>query len=188
MKAIVVYESMFGNTRHIADAVAEGLRQSIDVETMVARDAVGLDLTDVQLVVAGAPTHALGLSRSNTRAAALDATKHPDQLVESSSVRTGMREWLHGLPRQYALRRGVAFDTRYDKPKVITGSAAKVIQRGLRAAGFAGFGEPHSFLVDSMTGPLVAGEVERARQWGEAMGRMLVGMNMALALPSRARL
>ena len=67
MKALVVYESMFGNTRHIAEAIAEGLRPSITTELVRARDAGDIDLDDVRLVVVGAPTHEHGLSREHTR-------------------------------------------------------------------------------------------------------------------------
>jgi hypothetical protein len=188
MKALVVFESVYGNTRHIAEAVADGLRGSIPTELMRVGDAFDVDLSDVQLLLVGAPTHAWGLSRANTReSAARDATSHADRLLDSASPGTGVREWLHRLPRQRSCR-GVAFDTRFDKPKLLTGCASRSIQRGLHAAGFPAFGEPHSFLVTGTAGPLAFGEIERAREWGEAMGRMIVGMSVEMALPARARL
>ena len=156
MKALVVFESVYGNTRHIAEAVADGLRGSIPTELMSVGDAYDVDLSDVQLVVVGAQG-------------------------------PGVRDWLHRLPRQRSCR-GVAFDIRFDKPKLVTGCAARSIQRGLHAAGFPAFGEPHSFLVTGTAGPLAFGEIERAREWGEAMGRMIVGMSVEMALPARARL
>ncbi len=190
MKALVVYESIFGNTRHIAEAVADGLRQSIDTELIRAHDAGEIDFDDVRLMVVGAPTHAWSLSREHTRESAfLDAREHPDHLLESALIGTGVREWLHGLPRLDGCR-GVGFDTRYDKPKLLTGSAARSIQRGLCAAGFSPFGEPHSFVVTGTAGPLAFGEIERAREWGEAMGHMIVGMSVGTgagqAMPARA--
>lgn len=186
MKALVVYESMYGNTRHIAEAVTDGLRSSITTELVLAGDTRAVDLDDVQLVVVGAPTHAWGLSRGRTReAAVMDAAKHPDHHRESVPLGPGVREWLREL-KQQDTRRGVAFDTRLDKPKLFTGSAARTIQRGLRAAGFSTFGEPHSFTVTGMAGPLTLGEVERARQWGEAMGRTIVQLTPPQAMPERA--
>jgi hypothetical protein len=177
---------MYGNTRHIADAIAAGLRASITTDLIRVRDADDIDFDDLHLVVVGAPTHAWGLSRPNTReSATAEASKHPDLLLELASPGTGVREWLHGLPRTHNCR-GVAFDTRFDKPKLITGSASRSIQRGLHAAGFAPFGEPHSFVVVGMAGPLAFGEIERAREWGEAMGRMIVGMTIVQAMPARA--
>jgi hypothetical protein len=173
MKALVVYESMYGNTRHVAEAIAEGLRWSIPTDVVLAHDAGTLDLEEVELVVAGAPTHAWGLSRKRTRdGAALDAIKHPDHLLESVATKTGVREWLHGLEHHVAFR-GVAFDTRLDKPKVVTGSAARAIQRGLHRAGVSVIAKPQSFVVTGMAGPLAAGEIERANQWGEELGRVI---------------
>jgi hypothetical protein len=173
MKALVVYESMYGNTRHIAEAIAEGLRCSIPAEVVLAHDAGALDLDGVELVVAGAPTHAWGLSRRRTReGAAVDATKHPDHLLESLATKTGVREWLHDLARHSGVR-GAAFDTRLDKPKVVTGSAARAIQRGLHRAGVSVIAKPQSFVVTGMAGPLGSGEIERANQWGEELGRII---------------
>ncbi len=186
MKALVVYESIYGNTRHIAEAVAEGLRPSVTTELLRARDAGDVDFDDVRLVVVGAPTHAWGLSRELTRESAmLETSEHPDCLLESATLGNGVREWLHGLPRLHDCR-GVGFDTRYDKPKLLTGSAARSIQRGLHAAGFSPFGEPHSFVVTGTAGPLAFGEIERAREWGEAMGHMIVGMSVAMCVGARA--
>lgn len=173
MKALVVYESMYGNTRHIAEAIAEGLRWSFPTEVVLADDPGALDLEEVELVVVGAPTHAWGLSRKRTReGAALDAVKHPDHLLESVATKTGVREWMQELQRQPGLR-GVAFDTRLDKSKLVTGSAGRAIQRGLHRAGVSVITKPQSFVVTGMAGPLSPGEIERANQWGEELGRII---------------
>jgi hypothetical protein len=178
MKALVVYESMYSNTRRIAEEIAEGLRLSFPTETALARDAVAVDLDDADLVVVGAPTHAWGLSRTSTReSAAQDAVKHPDRLLDSGQPGTGVREWLQELVPA-AGRRAVAFDTRLDKPKVLTGSAARAIQRGLRHAGFTLIAKPESFVVSGMAGPLAPGETERANQWGEALGRTIARLTL----------
>jgi Flavodoxin domain len=174
MKALVVYESMFGNTRHVAEAIADGLRRSIPTETALAKDPAALDLGGVELVIAGAPTHAWGLSRKRTReGAATDAVKHPDHHLDSEAAETGVREWLAQLQRRVGCR-AAAFDTRLDKPVLLTGSAARAIQRGLQRAGFESVARPESFLVTGMAGPLAPGEIERAEQWGEAIGRSIV--------------
>src|SRR4249919_145715 len=185
MKALVVYESMYGNTRHIAEAVAEGMRPSITTELVHARDAGETDLDDVRLVVVGAPTHERGLSREHTRdSAVLDAGRHPDCLLDSVSPEPGVREWLYGQPRHHACR-GVAFDTGLHHPSTACGSAARAIQRGLHTAGFLPFGAPHSFVVTGWAGPLAFGEIERAREWGEAMGHMIVGLDAVYCVVSR---
>jgi hypothetical protein len=174
MRALVVYESMYGNTRHIAEAIAEGLRTSLPTETVLARDASSVDLDGVGVVVVGAPTHAWGLSGPRTReAAVLDGIKHPDHLLDADPQTDGVREWLHEVPRPVSCF-GVAFDTRLGKSKLLTGSAGRAIQRGLRHSGFATLAEPHSFTVTGMAGPLAPGEIERAEQWGEEVARMTI--------------
>jgi hypothetical protein len=173
MRAIVVFESMYGNTRHIAEAVAEGLRWSMPTELVLARDAAGMDLVGVELVVVGGPTHAWGLSSKRTREGAEhDAIKHPDHLLDTAQGGIGIREWLRVVHFHHECR-GVSFDTRLDKPQALTGSAARSIQRRLHHAGLTSFDKPHSFRVTGMAGPLAPGEVDRAAQWGEAMGRVI---------------
>jgi Flavodoxin domain len=185
MKAVVVFESMFGNTRHIAEAIADGLRWTMPTEVVLARAAGEIDLGGVELVVVGAPTHAWGLSSKRTRqGAAQEATKHPDHLLEAVTQDPGVREWLDGV-RCSGSCRGVSFDTRLDKPRLLTGSAARSIQRRLRGAGFATFDKPHSFQVTGMAGPLAAGEIDRAQQWGEAMGRTIVPLTERRLTPYR---
>ena len=68
MKALVVYESMFGNTRHIAEAIADGIA-TVDPHrgrAWLTTQERSISM-DVELVVVGAPTHAWGLSRKRTR-------------------------------------------------------------------------------------------------------------------------
>ena len=66
MKALIVFESIFGNTQHIAEAIAEGLRGEIEVEVAeVGKARPGIDGAD--LIVIGGPTHAWGMSRTMTR-------------------------------------------------------------------------------------------------------------------------
>ena len=186
MSAIVVFESMYGNTRHIAEAIADGLRWSMPTEVVLARDAADLDLDNVELVVVGGPTHAWGLSSKRTRVGAQqDAMKHPDHLLDTAHEGTGIREWLREVHCNHACR-AVSFDTRLDKPVAMTGSAARSIQRRLRHVGFASFGKPHSFKVTGMAGPLAPGEIERATQWGEAMGRTIVPLTERKTTPSQS--
>lgn len=85
MKALVVFESMFGNTRDVAQAVADGVATRLDVG--VAEVGTSPDLAGVDLLIVGAPTHAMGLSRDGTRKSA--AEQAGDRLV---SRRQGVRE------------------------------------------------------------------------------------------------
>lgn len=171
MKAFVVYESMYGNTRKIAEAIVDGLRTSVEAETVLVGDAGPAVIDQASLVVVGGPTHAWSISRRRTRqAAADDAAKH-EGTVERAAVEMGVREWLIDIDGKGL--RSAAFDTRLDKPRFLTGSAVRAIERGLLAAHFTILSRPRSFRVTGTTGPLAAGELERARQWGQEMGRTL---------------
>ena len=81
MRALVVYESMFGNTQTIADAIAGGLAQRMRVDAVEVGSAPATLDDDVTLLVVGGPTHAFGMSRPRTRQDA--ATQTPDGLVST---------------------------------------------------------------------------------------------------------
>ena len=166
MKSLVVYESMFGNTRLIAEAVAGGLAASFEVKAMEVGEASDID-EDLDLLVIGGPTHAFGMTRPNTRKSAADQTE-----AELVSRGIGIREWLMRLSPPSSLVAAAAFDTRVDKPRV-PGSAAAAAQRKLRRLGFRMPIAPESFYVDGTTGPLLEGEYERAHRWGEELGARL---------------
>src|SRR5262245_53483993 len=116
MRALIVVESMFGNTQTIARQVAAGLRRGMTVDIRTVADAPTQLPPEVDLLVVGGPTHALGMSRRSTRQ---DAVKRGALVAPTR----GIREWLEGLEH---LQRGTlvtAFDTRIAKPRV-PGSAA----------------------------------------------------------------
>lgn len=166
MTIAVVYESLYGNTRRIAEAVADGLGEAGEVTIVNVRDATPALLDGMDLLVAGGPTHVHGMSSATTRrGAAADAEKkgHTKPDVEGGPL----RDWLDGLSAAPG-QRAAAFDTRIDKPKLLVGSAAKGIAKRLDRAGFAMIGE-ESFLVGGTEGPLDAGELERARAWGKIL-------------------
>jgi hypothetical protein len=153
MKALVVYESMFGNTELIAQAVAQELESAFDVTLAPAHDIPSAD--GVDLLVVGAPTHAFSLSRPGTREDAVrqGSTRRPD---------VGLREYLDVSPMLTCA--AAAFDTRVDKPR-LPGSAARRAHRRLRRLGCRLPTAPESFRVSGTRGPLLPGEVDRARRW-----------------------
>ena len=118
-RAVVVVESMFGNTEAVAHAVAEGLSGLFVVDVVRVCDAPTAIADDVQLLVVGGPTHAFGLTREGTRLAARDQGAHP-----STGVNVGLREWLGGLRPSSTGLAVAAFGTRIKKTGV-PGSAAR---------------------------------------------------------------
>ncbi|EID52422.1 flavodoxin family protein [Saccharomonospora xinjiangensis] len=163
MRSLVVYESMFGNTRAVAEAVAEGLGD--DVRIVEVGDAPTEVGADVDLLVIGAPTHAFGLSRPSTRDdAAQRAHKAGTRFLSRSD---GVREWLERV-RVTAPVGLAVFDTKVDKPR-LPGSAAKKVAKQLRGAPVEPVAAPRHFLVADALGPLIDGELDRAREWGSRL-------------------
>ena len=167
MNALVVFESMFGNTGLIAEAVADGLARRLDVERCEVGKAPESISDQVDLVVVGGPTHAFSMSRPGTRSKAADETNAP---LMSPGI--GLREWLAKVSRPAGQVGAAAFDTRVDKPRV-PGSAAAAAAKRLRRLGFRQVADPESFFVVGMSGPLLPGEYERAHRWGEALATKL---------------
>ena len=165
MRAVVVYESMYGNTHLIADAIGTGLSTVFDVRVVPVSQVSGESIADADLVVVGGPTHAHGMSRASTRKAAVQAADKPvgGLRVEPDALGPGLREWFGSLGRCRA--RAAAFDTRMHGPAALTGRASKGVARLLREHGFDVVAEPESFLVTKQD-RLEPHEQERARSWG----------------------
>jgi hypothetical protein len=169
MRAIVVYESMYGNTHTIAEAVAEGLgRSTADVSVVPVGRATAELMQSADVVVVGAPTPGDGLSRPSTRASAVEAAGKPEtQLtLDADAHGLGVRDWLAVIGPSTAL--AAAFDTRVSGPSAFTGRASHAIDRHLRRHGFSRIMPPESFLVDKQN-HLLPGEADRAREWGSAL-------------------
>jgi hypothetical protein len=165
MRALVVYESMFGNTRDIARAVADGIATRMPVDILEVDVAPTTLPADVGLLVVGAPTHAHGLSNAKTRA---DAANRAGERLVSRGL--SLAEWLDVLRPTGRSVATTAFDTRIKGPELLWGSAAKALAKRLSEARFDVIAKPMSFLVGGPTGPqfdrVVAGELERAKAWG----------------------
>ena len=166
MNAIVVYESMYGNTRQIAEAVAEGLGGA----TVLPVHDAAAELDQFDLLVVGGPTHMHGLATSLSRKMAVEAAEEdgaPARVEPGATEGPGLRVWMHGLPKSHKAL-AACFDTRLDRSTVLTGTAAQAIARRLRRRGYQIVGS-ESFLVEDAAGPLEHGERERAVEWGRRL-------------------
>jgi hypothetical protein len=168
MKAVIIYESMYGNTRAIAEAIGEGLSEAADVTVTPVADASQDLLRDADLVLVGGPTHVHGMSRPATRKSAIEAAAKPGSplRLQHDVGGPGVRDWLAGLGRLTTA--AAAFDTRLSGPPLFTGQAAKGIASQLRRHGLTVIAEPESFLV-TKTNKLYPGELVRAREWGVSL-------------------
>jgi hypothetical protein len=174
MNALVAYESLFGNTHSIADAVAAGLRTHGEVRVVPVGDA-GVDVVAwADLVVAGGPTHAHGMSHSKSREEGVARAAKPDStlVLDPAASGDGLRDWLEVLAAAGGTP-AAAFDTRVAGPALLTGRASSAIANSLRKRGFRLVADPESFLVDTHT-ELVAGELERATAWGQRIAALVV--------------
>jgi hypothetical protein len=170
MPALVVYESMFGNTKRIALAVADGIATRLPVRAVEVGDAPEEIGSDVDLLVVGGPTHAHGMSSASSRRSAAER----GSAVISS--RLGIREWLDHAHTSHFEIPAAAFDTRVNIPELLSGSAAKGYVKGLRSAGFQVRAKPHSFLIAPKAPQedgLLPGELEAARAWGAQIATAL---------------
>ena len=169
VQAIVVYESIYGNTRAVAEAIAAGLG---DHATVVVRRVAEADdevLRGARLLVVGGPTHMHGLATSLSRRMAVKGAQEDGHTgVEPfASEEPGLRGWLSAV--EGAGLSAAAFDTRIDRSAALTGSAARGISKRLHRRGFTLIAEPESFLVEDSEGPLEEGELARARAWGASL-------------------
>jgi hypothetical protein len=175
MRALVVYESMFGNTKLVAEAIGRGLaaRLPVDVvEVSTAPETIG---DDIDLVVVGGPTHEFGLSSPRSRRAA--AAQSPAGVISQGK---GVREWVACLHPHAARLVVAAFDTHIDKAW-FPGAASKRLEKMLRSMGLRSLAAPTSFYVHDSAGPLVGGEIERAELLGRRLGEELLSRHPSLA-------
>ena len=141
MKALVVYDSMYGNTKQVAEEIAGKLGKG--VKAWSAEEVKEKDLTGLDLLVVGSPI--LGWKPSEKTAAFLSSLK-PGQLK-------GMQV--------------AAFDTRIRL--FIHGDAARKIAAALQNAGGKLVGEPTGFIVEGTQGPLASDALQKAAEWAETL-------------------
>lgn len=165
MKALVVYESLYGNTAAIGEGIAASLRtHGVDVTAGPITRFEPEETAGFDLIVAGGPTHTHGMSSQKTRETAAHDKKNT---FAEPTVTPGLREWVERLPSGTG-RLAVAFDTRINKAILLTGSAAKGIAKRLQKRGFGLLAGPESFLVDT-DNYLVEGETKHATSWGRQL-------------------
>ncbi|PFG39358.1 flavodoxin-like protein [Georgenia soli] len=165
MDVVVVYETHYGQTREIASAVADGAREAgADATVVGVEEATAQQVDGADLLVVGAPTHMLGMSRPWSRGRA-----HPQEVGTGGEIDDGVREWLVGLPAAGTGQRAAAFDTRL--PSALAGGASHGVARALGKHGFEMVADPEGFVVEEAEGPLRDGERDRAREWGAALTR-----------------
>jgi hypothetical protein len=172
MRALVVYESMYGNTHAVAVGIAAGLSTRHDVTLVPVTRATPELVAAADLLVVGGPTHMHRMSTAASRRWAADAARKQGSplTMDPDADGPGVRGWREGVGRlggQNTL--AVAFDTRLGGAPLFTGRASRGISRLLAGHGCRMFADPESFLV-SKRDTLRDGEADRARAWGAMIG------------------
>jgi Flavodoxin len=169
MRALVVYESMYGNTHAVAVNIAVGLSTRHDVTLVPVTQATQELVAAADLLVVGGPTHMHGMSRPASRRMAADTARKQGSglTLDPDADGPGVRGWLEGLG---GLAGGndalaAAFDTRLGGAPMLTGRASRGISRLLARRGYRLLAPPESFVV-SKQNTLLDGEAARARAWG----------------------
>ncbi len=159
MRTLIVYESMWGNTRQVAEAAAEAFGAAATiVEAAHAPESLP---PDIDLLVVGGPTHAFSMSHASTRRDAEAKGAH------AGDAARGIREWLAALPSSDV--EVATFDTRVGSVRRLPGSAAKAAAKEVRRHDLGHLVDSQSFYVADMAGPLLDGELDRARTWGHQL-------------------
>jgi hypothetical protein len=170
-RALVVYESVFGDARAIAHAIADGLRPAVPADVVAAAEAPSDLPADVSLLVVGGPNHAFGMPRPSTREGAVKqygaSVADPD---------TGLHEWLEAVHAASAPA-AAAFDTRGGGHPMLAkiDHAARTEEKLLGKLGAEIVAPAEHFFVVDAKGPLVDGEEDRARRWGETLASLVAG-------------
>lgn len=146
MNVLVIYDSMFGNTESIANAIGGAMESGGTVVVRPIAEVPSIPAR-IDMLIVGGPTQAHGVDAQMKGY----LEKLPDDSVQGMAV--------------------AAFDTRLRWPKLLSGAASQGIAERLERKGARILAEPESFLVERADGPLVEGERERAAAWG----RHLIG-------------
>jgi len=144
MKALIVYDSVYGNTEKIARAIAEAITPSNEVKILRAGEANPSELASIDLLIVGSPTHA-------------------------GRPTPAIKDLLNKVPELQGVN-VAAFDTRIPTKLVrVFGYAAGRIANNLKKKGSTLIASPEGFFVTGGQGPLKEGELERAAAWAKGI-------------------
>ena len=153
MKTLIIYDSLHGNTKEIAEAIYNGIAQP-DTKILPVEKAITDDLKDIKLLIVGSPTHG-----GTAKPTLLDFLKR----IQKDSL-VGIKI--------------ATFDTRFieEKQKLALrllmktiGYAAPKIAKILESKGGELIVKPEGFFVKKAEGPLLNGEIQRAKEWGKSV-------------------
>ncbi len=154
MKILITYDSQFGSTKIIADAIAEGFTSDVSAKSLHVKDVKETYLKDINLIVVGSPT-------------------------QGGRPTVAIEQFIEGLSKKEMKNvRFAAFDTRFHENNLnmmlrilvrTIGYAAPKMHDSLIKKGSVALSKPQGFIVMGKEGPLAEGEIEKAREWGSSL-------------------
>jgi flavodoxin len=145
MKVLIIFDSNFGNTKKLAETIAE--KFGMDTRVLHVSDYNVRELKDVKLIIVGSP---------------VNGWRPTDKI----------RNFLAGFSEgQLKGIKAASFDTKMKS--FIAGDASKKISRKLKKAGAEIIVDPLAFIVKGSKGPLFEGEIEKAEKWAALIEKTL---------------
>jgi flavodoxin len=152
MKAMVIYDSAYGNTEKVARTIGQALGPADEVPVVRASEARPAQVAGLDLLIVGSPTQ-----------------KFSPLGTVTTFLKSIPQDGLRGV-------KVAAFDTRFPQGQVdeirilaffvrIFGYAAEPIAKRLEKKGGHLAVPPEPFYVSDTEGPLLDGELERAANW-----------------------
>lgn len=157
-KVLIVYDSLFGNTKKVAEIVGQTFPSTDKVKMISVKEFNPEDLKSTKLLVVGSPTHG-GRPSPETQKF---FEKIPEDGLNNIKIAT--------------------FDTRNSPEDLnaflkvlmkVLGFAAPRIEKTLHKKGGVKTVPPEGFIVIGREGPLRKGELERARAWAKRIMQKL---------------
>ncbi|MBN9483951.1 MAG: hypothetical protein BGO70_10125 [Bacteroidetes bacterium 43-93] len=149
--ALIIYDSAYGNTKRIAEAIAETI--GAGARCIFIDDIEKVNLND-DLLIVGCPINAW----------------HPTPKV-TEFLKSLSSSQLSGVS-------AASFDTRIDS--IFSGNAARRIASGLKKAGAIIVTAPQGFYVKATAGPLADGEIEKAKEWARSLMKVMHNTHSAV--------
>jgi hypothetical protein len=187
---------MFGNTHKVAQAISDGVREAhpdAHVECVAVGRASPELIKSTDLLIVGGPTHLRHMTtnfsrkRQISREKKAEAKGEPPHELELDMAGPGLRAWFHQLPKAKEggvlagpHRHAAAFDTRLGS--ALAGGAGYGIAHKLQGHGYGLVKNPEGFILDDAFGPLLAGEIERAKEWGAQLVQASLSKNDGWAI------
>ncbi len=158
MKSIVLFDSLYGNTKEIAKTISNELTKSSDTKLLSAQEISLDDLKNIDLLIVGSPTH-------------------------GGTMKISLLEFLKQIPQDMIKGVKIAtFDTRFLEKDLnfalkllvkTIGYASPKIQKLLISKGGEPITKPMGFIVKGKEGPLAEKELEKSIEWIQQIVKLL---------------